>query len=132
MSAPFPNLEPSRRSYDFGEFPTSTAQGYGGGGVTFLHGGDDPINHEAVLDYDNRTAAELALIRSHYRGQSGEHVSFVLPDIIWRGHPVEGILPTDGRWKYATELQEGHGKTGRDSVRVVLQYVGPEPPNTNI
>lgn len=130
MSAPFPELEPSKRSYDFGEFAMSATQGYGGGGVRFLHGGDEPLGHNVALDYDDISAEELALIRAHYRGQASAHVSFLLPDIIWRGHPVGGILPVDGRWKYAGSLEEGHKKGNSYNVRVPLKYVGPEPPPT--
>ena len=127
--ASFPPLEPTTRSYDLGDFSMSRAAGFGGGEVRFLHGGDDPLGHDAELGYELISGAELAEIRNHYRGQDGGHVSFTLPAIIWQGHPAGGILPEEGRWRYAGPPDETHRNGDLYDVTVALRYVGPEPPS---
>ena len=127
--ATFPALEPTTRSYDLGDFSMSRAAGFGGGEVRFLHGGDDPLGHDASLGYEAISGAELELIREHYRGQDGSHVSFTLPAIIWQGHPVGGIVPDGGRWRYAAPPEETHRSGDLYDVTVALRYVGTEPPS---
>jgi hypothetical protein len=125
----FPALEPSTRTYDLGDFSMSRAAGFGGGEVRFMHAGADPIGHDASLGYELISGAELTLIRDHYRGQDGSHLSFQLPAIIWQGHPVGGILPTFGRWRYAGPPDETHRSGDLYDVTVSLRYVGTEPPS---
>lgn len=125
--AVFPALEPTTRSYDLGGFSMSRAAGFGGGEVRFLHGGVDPLGHDAALGYELISGGELTEIRNHYREQDGVHVSFLLPAIIWQGHPVGGILPAGGRWRYAGPLEETHRSGNLYDVTVPLRYVGPEP-----
>jgi hypothetical protein len=127
--ATVPALEPTTRSYDLGDFSMSRAAGFGGGEVRFLHGGDDPLGHDASLGYEAISGAELELIREHYRGQDGSHVSFTLPAIIWQGHPVGGIVPDGGRWRYAAPPEETHRSGDLYDVTVALRYVGTEPPS---
>ena len=125
--ATFPSIEPSFRSYDMGGFAISRATFFGGINTRFLHGGPDPIGHVAELGYESISGAQLTLIRDHYRGQDGGHLSFLLPTIIWRGHPVGGILPTTGRWRYEGPPEETHRSGDVYDVSVALQLVGIEP-----
>jgi hypothetical protein len=126
--AVFPAIEPSSRSYDLGGFAAEQHQGAGGAGTRFLTGGDDPLGHELTLGYEGIDREEMRQIRRHRRGQYGGHVSFTLPAIILRGHPLEGILPADGRWKYAGPTPETQRGRNLYDVSVPLVYVGPEPP----
>jgi hypothetical protein len=107
----------------------SRATVFGGLDTRFMHGGADPIGHAAELGYEGISGAELALIRDHYRGQEGGHLSFLLPAIIWQGHPVGGILPTTGRWRYAGPPDETHRSGDLYDVVVALRHVGTEPPS---
>lgn len=128
--ADFPALEPSRRSYDFGFFLLSKSESLGSSGTRFLHG-ETAIGHQVSLLYENITHDEMLLIRIHRRGQNGGNISFLLPAIIWQGHPVGGILPVVGRWKYAGIVAENRRTNGNYDVTVPLQYVGIEPAPMN-
>ena len=125
----FPEIEPSTRSYDLGDFTMSRVAGFGGGEVRFFHGGDDPIGHDATLTFELISGAELEEIREHYRGQDGGHVSFTLPAITWQGHPDGGILPEASRWKYTSPPEETHRSGDLYDVTVAIRYVGIEPPS---
>lgn len=124
----FPALEPSTRSYVMGDFSMSRAAGFGGGDVRFLHS-EAELGHDATLTFEVISGTELALIREHYRGQDGGHLSFLLPAIIWQGHPAGGILPGTGRWRYAGPPEETHRSGDLYDVVVPLLYVGTEPPS---
>lgn len=93
----------------------------------FDHGGD-ALGHDLQLDFVDRTADVLAAIRAHNREQSGGHISFRLPAIIWQGHSSAiDVVPLYGRWKYAEPPSETHGKNGLHNISVRLVYVGDGP-----
>jgi hypothetical protein len=122
--ATFPAIEPSDRSFDLGDFPTTTAASFNGDEVRFNHG-EDAVDHDLSLVFTGRSDSVLEQIREHYRGQSGGHVSFRLPPIIWQGHSTDSdIVPITGRWKYIGPPEENHRKGGLHDVVVRLQYVG--------
>jgi hypothetical protein len=123
--AAFPAIEPDGRSYDFGEFAMSEANGVGGGAQRFSHA-NTPLGHQLTLEYVERSEAEITLIRNHYRACQGSYLAFRLPGIIWRGHStVATLVPVSGRWKYAGEPEEEHLRARIYNVSVPLQYVGP-------
>jgi hypothetical protein len=120
----FPAIEPSDRSFDMGDFPTTTAASFNGDEVRFNHGAE-AVDHDLTITFLRRSDSVLEQIREHYRGQSGGHVSFQLPPIIWQGHSTDSdIVPIIGRWKYAGAPEERHRKGGRHDIVVRLQYVG--------
>jgi hypothetical protein len=107
-----------------GDFSMSKAGSASGGKVRFNHG-DEATGHDLALTFLDRSDAELAAIRDHYRGQGGGHVSFQLPAIIWQGHSTTSdVVPIEGRWKYAEPPEETHKSGGIHDVTVALQYVG--------
>lgn len=120
----FPSLEPDTRAYDYGDFAMMSTSRFNSGDVRFNYG-SEAVAHELELPFLLRNAADLALIRDHYRGQNGRHRSFRLPPIAWRGHATDSdVVPIDGRWRYAGPPEEGHGRGGLHAVVVRLQYVG--------
>jgi len=122
--AVFPSIEPDARSFDLGDFPMSRASSVGGVDVRFNHG-SEATGHDLALTFLDRSDATIALIRNHYRGQDGGHVSFRLPATIWQGHSSDSdVVPIEGRWKYAGPPEETHKNGGIHDVTVSLQYVG--------
>ena len=122
--ATFPSIEPDTRSFDLGDFATSTAQGINGTEVRFNHG-DEATGHDLTLTFLDRTDAELAQIRSHYLGQNGGQVSFRFPAITWQGHSTTSdVVPIEGRWKYAGAPEETHKNGGIHDITVRALYVG--------
>lgn len=125
--AVFPSLEPDTRSFDLGEFPVSRAVSLSGDETRFSHG-REATGHDLTLTFLDRSDADVAAIRDHYRGQDGGHVSFRLPAIIWQGHSTDSdVVPINGRWKYASRPEETHKNGGIHDVTVALQYVGASP-----
>jgi hypothetical protein len=118
--AAFPALEPAARAYDFGQFPLTEVPSVSAGTVRFRHGTTQQ-NYQLTLGYIALTDAEASLIRNHYQGQSGSYLSFMLPDIIWRGHTSTGnVAPIGTSWRYAATPEEEHRSGGYVNVSVTL------------
>lgn len=123
--ATFPAIEPTTRSYDFGDYAMSEANAFAGGSMRFLHA-DEPLGNGLTLDYQEISQADMDTIRTHYRTQEGGYLSFELPAIVWLGHPTNTtIAPATARWKYAAPLEEEHLQGKLYNVSIPLQYVGP-------
>lgn len=121
--ATFPALAPSTRSYSFGEYPVTTEAGFGGGSVRFLHN-TTPNGITLDLTFNALTQANAALIRDHYRGQDGTHVSFELPDKVWIGQSsASNITASTTYWRYAQPPSEEHLEIGHITIAVQLVAV---------
>jgi hypothetical protein len=125
--ANFPEIEPSTRSYDLGEFSGSVSSSFAGGGVRFSHG-EDSYGQEMTLAFLDISESDAALIRDHYRIQGSSHLSFILFSITWRAHSdPEAIAPPGARWVYVGAPREIHRKGKLYGMEVVLRYVGADP-----
>lgn len=114
----FPSLAPGARTYTFGVLPVSDQQG-----VRFLHSTDRSAC-ELQLGFVHLTEAEAALIRDHYRGQNGSHMSFLLSNAAWAGHSsMTDLLPAGTRWVYAAIPEETQRRGGLVDVSVSLRSV---------
>lgn len=104
----FPAQRPTARKYNFGRFPVTVQPVFGQPDVQFLHGIEySQISLELV--YQNLTLSEMASIRTHYRSMKSGYRSFQLPSTVWAGHSsAYSIVPTSGRWKYASQPEETH------------------------
>lgn len=111
--ATFPALAPLSRQYEPGDYSVSTETGFGGGNVRFLHT-DRAGGNALELRYEGLTAAEMQLIRDHYRGQQGGALSFALSDEAWAG--TDTITPDMGPWpifwRYASPPEETAARGG--------------------
>ena len=123
--APFPQLEPTERSFNLGGYSTSFASSFAAGDVRFSHG-EDAYGHELTLSFLDISATDAALIRDHHRLQDGSHRSFPIWSATWRGHPTADLLvPFDARWKYAAPPREIHRRGKLYGMTVTVRYVGP-------
>ena len=106
--ADFPSLEPDGRAYDFGTFAASEVAAAGGGMTRFNHGSKFS-GLSMQLSYVRLPEASMQLLRDHYATQNGDAYSFVLPDIIWRGHTTNSqIVLISTLWKYGGSIDETH------------------------
>jgi hypothetical protein len=126
VTAAFPAIEPTGRTYAMGVFSMSQAQAFAGSAVRFTHS-STPIGHALELFYADLPDAELQLIRDHYVEQEGGYLSFLLPDVIWQGFDdPEDLVPATYRWKYSAPPEEAGKPGGFYDVTVPLECVGPE------
>jgi hypothetical protein len=124
----FPDLEPTKRAYDFGAFPMSETSAFAGESVRFSHG-SEATGYLLELSYVDIHETDLDLIRAHYREQQGGYLSFRLPVTVWAGHEdPEFLVPITDRWVYTGPIEEGDAKPGGFyDISLSLRHVGPEP-----
>jgi hypothetical protein len=98
--ADFPALEPTRRAWALGAFPSSQVATTTGGPVRFIHAGT-PGAHPLELFFEELTAAEAALIRRHWLTQRGPVLAFLLGDATRAPRTAAtDIAPAGYRWGY--------------------------------
>ena len=105
--AAFPPLEPSRREWAFADYPTLSRESSAWGATTFEYG-DTPRETPLQLVYTLLSEAEMQLLRDHYANQQQSY-PFILPAAIWAGYDlatVANLLPINGQWLYAGEIEE--------------------------
>lgn len=120
--AAFPAVEPESRSYTFGEFPATVVPSQAGA-TRFLHG-SVVTGSELKLSFENINAAEASQIRSHYRGQQGTCLPFVLPAVIWSGHTsTPSIMASETLWRYSRSPEERQRSGGLVDLTVELVSV---------
>lgn len=127
MADPFPSIEPTGRSYDFGSYAMSVATSVAGVGVRFNHS-STMVGARLELTFTDMPDTELETLRDHFREHDGAYRSFTLPSVIWQGHTdPEFLAPATDRWIYDGELDEGPAKPGGFyDVTVPLRHVGAE------
>lgn len=121
--ATFPALKPATRRYSMGVYPVTEERGFGGGSVRFSHG-TTSYGHTLELGYIALTAAEVKLLRDHYRTQQGGYISFPLSTEAWAGHTsTTDLVPANTYWRYASPMEELHKPGGYIDVSVQLLSV---------
>jgi hypothetical protein len=119
--ADFPAIEPEIRNYDPGDFPLTESPAFGAMPIRFLHG-STARQLLLTLGYVYLNNTDAASIRTHYEGQVGSVVSFLLPNIIWQGHTsITDIAPTGTLWRYEGPPEEEHLSGGLFNVSVKLR-----------
>jgi hypothetical protein len=121
--AEFPSIEPFRRRYSFGDFPMQEEIAWSSGRVRYLTGLTPATmtDLELQLEYIMLTQAEAQSILNHHAFQNGGAVSFTLPSIIWAGHSIEDIVPTDCRFRYVDKPVKDDKKNRRVDMSVTLR-----------
>jgi hypothetical protein len=119
--ADFPTLEPATRRYDPGDFPLTESPAFGAMPIRFLHG-STARQLLLSLDFVYLNNTEAASIRTHYEGQDGSLLAFLLPNIIWQGHTsITDIAPTSTLWRYDAPPEEEQLSGGLFNVSVKLR-----------
>lgn len=130
--ATFPTLTPSSRTFTPGRHPHSEIPTLNGLQVRVMSS-NVILEQQLRLSFIGLTEAQMLSIRSHYIGQQGRFLSFVIPDSLLSGMTTPAYFtPTAYSWIYSSSPQvEDIPGTQRYTVSVELITVPPEGANLN-
>ena len=130
--ATFPTLTPSSRTFTPGRHPHSEIPTLNGLQVRVM-ASNVILEQQLRLTFIGLTEAQMLSIRSHYIGQQGRFLSFVIPDSLLSGMTTPAYFtPTAYSWIYGSSPQvEDIPGTQRYTVSVELVTVPPEGANMN-
>jgi hypothetical protein len=109
----FPQLEPFRRGWSFGEYGMTEEPVWASVPVRFRHGRGSTQNVGQVLSlsFVDLYEDEVELIRAHYVSRDGGTLAFSLPSIVWAGLTAPPV-PSTVSWVYQdvpVEVQKSGG-----------------------
>jgi hypothetical protein len=109
----FPQLEPFRRGWSFGEYGMTEEPVWASVPVRFRHGRGSTQNVGQVLSlsFVDLYEEEVDLIRAHYVSRDGGTLAFSLPSIVWAGLTAPPV-PSTVSWVYQdvpVEVQKSGG-----------------------
>jgi hypothetical protein len=119
---PFPELVPTSRSFDPGNWPVKQFRSQNGAEVRILYG-NRRTGMELALSYSNVTDAQAELFLDHFEECKG---TFLFTGDAgakrgWRGNSdALGAAATGNRWRYAEPPQVESIRPGRSNVSVKL------------
>ena len=123
MSTTFPDLVPSSRSWDPGQFPVKTYTAQDGGEARILYG-DKAFGAKMQLVYQNISNDDADDFAQHYRNQKGTYKTFALTGTgalsNWNQSTNNGINPPDNKWRYAQAPQLQSTYPGYTTVTISL------------
>jgi hypothetical protein len=120
----FPNLVPTSRSFDAGDFPIKTFKAQNGTEVRILYG-SNRTNMKMVLTYSNITDANAALFLNHYNSEtSGTFNTFDIASNTRSGWTALdsylGATGSGNKWRYENAPQQVQVRPGISTVTVNL------------
>jgi len=122
---PFPELVPTARSFDPGDWPVRSYRALDGAEVRLLYG-SKRTGMTLTLSYDNITDANAELFLNHFNEMQGTFKTFVFsstPGVRkgWTGTPAAiGAEAWGNRWRYSEPPKVVSVRPGRSSVSVSL------------
>ena len=120
----FPNLVPTSRSFESGDYPVKTFKAQSGAETRILYG-DKRTNMKLSLTYSNITDANAALFLIHFDSETnGTFSTFEIADntrLGWAGHKRDlGAANSGNRWRYDNAPQQVQVRPGVSTVTVNL------------
>lgn len=123
----FPELKPTSRSFDAGNYPVKTFTAQSGAEVRILYG-DKKTGSKLNLSYENITDDKAALFLDHYDEIKGTYGTF---DIVadtragWSpsAAPFGFRIGTGAKWRYQSPPEVTTVRPGYSTVRVELVTV---------
>ena len=130
--AAFPTLTPSSRTFTPGRHPHSEISTLNGLQVR-VRTSNVILEQQLRLTFLGLTETQMLSIRSHYVGQQGRFLSFVIPSSLLSGMTTPAYFtPTGYSWIYAGAPQvEDIPCAQRYNVSVELVTIPPEGANVN-
>ena len=124
------NLIPSARTYSPGAFP-HTAHGVYDGSEARVRHSNTVLGVRLRLFFPAITSAELLTVISHYSGQRGRFLPFVIPNDLLSGVTTPAdFTPAGHQWRYAARPTVEDisivGGTNRHDLTIELETVPPE------
>ena len=119
----FPNLVPTSRSFESGDYPVKTFKAQNGAEVRILYG-DKRTNMKLSLSYANITDAEAEQFLDHYDEVQGTFKTFTLSSLArggWAGNKDALGAQTHGNdYRYEKAPQQVSVRPGVSTVTVNL------------
>lgn len=118
----FPQLVPSSRSFDAGDYPVKTFKAQSGAEVRILYG-NKRTGMTLELSYNNITDGQAQAFIEHYDEVNGSFGTFSLPleaKTGWTGATGTLDVPAGNAWRYESAPQITSVKPGRSTVQVQL------------
>lgn len=119
----FPNLVPTSRSFESGDYPVKTFKAQNGSEVRILYG-DKRTNMKLSLSYANITDAEAEQFLDHYDEVQGTFKTFTLSELAregWTGNKDALGAQTHGNdYRYEKPPQQVSVRPGISTVTVNL------------
>jgi hypothetical protein len=120
---PFPNLKPTARQFDFGDWPSKTYRSQDGSEVRILYG-SKRTNMSLDLSYDNISDANAELFFDHFLEVKGTYTPFAIGTNTragWTGSSdTLGASAWSNQYRYAESPTMTTTAPGRSSVKVKL------------
>ena len=119
----FPDLVPTSRSFESGDYPVKTFKAQNGSEVRILYG-DKRTNMKLSLSYANITDAEAEQFLDHYDEVQGTFKTFTLSELArggWTGNKDALGAQTHGNdYRYEKPPQQVQVRPGISTVTVNL------------
>ena len=120
---PFPNLVPSGRNFDAGDYPIKTYRSQSGVETRILYG-SRRTGAQLDLSFSNISDADANSFVTHYEEVKGTYNTFTLSTNATSGwSPGTFNIGTGNAWRYASPPQITNVKPGRSSVEIKLVAV---------
>lgn len=123
MSAPFPAITPTERSFRLGQFPTKVYRALSGATVKRSFG-NRAYGHQLRLAFRNLSDSNTNAILQHYTETSGGFVRFTLPSAVLAGldATTQSYIQSSAtiRWEYNDAPDVKSVRPGRNDVQVSL------------
>lgn len=118
----FPNLTPTAREYESGNYPVKAFKSQSGVETRILYG-DARTGMQLKLTYDNISDAQSEQFLTHFEEVKGTFNTFTLPAATltgWEGSTAGLDASGLNRWRYDGPPSVSNVRPGLSSVRVSL------------
>lgn len=123
MTAQFPGIKPSERSFRLGQYPVKSYRALSGATVKRAFG-NRAYGYELQLSFTNIADAVTAQLIDHYEATSGGFERFTLPAELFVGmsSTLAGKIqsPTQIKWEYTNPPEVKSVINGRSTVTIDL------------
>ena len=120
---PFPNLKPTARSFDAGDFPIKSYRSQSGVESRILYG-SRRTGAQLSLSFDNISDADANSFLTHFEETRGTFATFSLATNTALGWSPGSINSGSGnQWRYADPPSITNVRPGRSTVQVKLVAV---------
>lgn len=119
---PFPNLTPTGRQYDSGDYPVKAFRSQSGVETRILYG-DTRTGMQLKLAFDNIADSLADSFLTHFEEVKGTFSTFTLPAntlVGWAGSLSSLDAATANKWRYEGPPQITNNRPGVSSVQVNL------------
>jgi hypothetical protein len=120
---PFPNLKPTARSFDAGDFPIKSFRSQSGVESRILYG-SRRTGAQLSLTFENITDTDANSFLTHFEETRGTFATFTLAANTASGWSPGSINPGAGnQWRYSDAPNISNVRPGRSTVQVTLVAV---------